>query len=68
MEAIYRKAGLLFDEQTRASLQGAIDANTRKMGQLVYDLRGDFGLDPAKVRERFGFYFERFPEVRIEVK
>jgi len=69
MEAIYRKAVLEFDDQTRSALQGAIDANERgKHGQLVYDLRADFGLDPAKVRERFGFYFERFPEVRIEVE
>jgi len=69
MEAIYSKAGLQFDAQTRNSLQGAIDANQRgKHGQLVYDLRGDFGLDPARIRERFGFYFDRFPEVRVEVE
>lgn len=69
MGAIYARAGLDFDDQTRASLQAAIDANSRgKHGQLQYDLRGDFGLDPAAVRERFGFYFDRFPEVRIEVE
>lgn len=69
MGAIYARAGLDFDDQTRASLQAAINANSRgKHGQLQYDLRGDFGLDPAAVRERFGFYFDRFPEVRIEVE
>jgi hypothetical protein len=68
MEAIYSRAGLAFDAQTRESLQHAIDANQRgKHGQLVYDLRGDFGLDPARIRERFGFYFDRFPDVRVEV-
>lgn len=69
MEAIYKQAGLPFDEQTRGSLQGAINANQRgKHGQLVYDLRGDFGLDPAQMRDRFKFYFDRFPEVRVEVE
>ena len=68
MEAIYSRAGLAFDAQARESLQHAIDANQRgKHGQLVYDLRGDFGLDPARIRERFGFYFDRFPDVRVEV-
>jgi len=30
-------------------------------------LRGDFGLEPETIRQRFAFYFERFPEVRVEV-
>jgi hypothetical protein len=68
LQAIYDKAGVPFDDQTRAVFQGAIEANRRgKHGQLVYDLRGDFGIDPEKLRERFAFYFERFPEVRVEV-
>jgi hypothetical protein len=69
LEAIYRKADVPFDDQTRAAFAEAIAANQRgKHGQLTYDLRGDFGLEPEAVRERFGFYFERFPEVRVEVK
>lgn len=69
MEAIYAKAGLAFDDVARTSLQQAIDANQRgRHGQLVYDLKGDFGIDPGELRERFGFYFDRFPEVRSEVK
>ena len=36
-----------------------------KHGRVVYDLKGDFGLEPAAVRERFGFYFERF-EIRAD--
>jgi hypothetical protein len=35
---------------------------------VVYDLRGDFGLEPPEVRERFAFYLERFPQVRDEVR
>jgi hypothetical protein len=34
-------------------------------GQVAYDLRGDFGVDPGEVRRRFAFYFERFA-VRAE--
>jgi hypothetical protein len=69
LEALYRKAGIPFDDQTRAAFNRAIADNKRgKHGQLGYDLRGDFDLDPAEIRERFSFYFERFPEVRIEVE
>jgi len=69
LEAIYKKADVPFDDQTRAAFAEAIAANQRgKHGQLTYDLRGDFGLEPEAVRERFAFYFERFPQVRVEVK
>lgn len=69
LEAIYRKAEVPFDDQTRAAFAGAMAANQRgKHGQLVHDLRGDFGIDPAELRKRFDFYFERFPEVRVEVE
>lgn len=68
LQAIYAAAHLPFDDTTREAFQTAIDANKRgKHGQLHYDLRGDFGLDPNKIRERFSFYFERFPKVRVEV-
>ena len=69
MEAIYAKAGVPFGDQTRAAFTRAIAENQRgKHGALAYDLRGDFGLEPAKIRERFAFYYERFPQVRIEVQ
>ena len=38
-----------------------------KDGQVVYDLRADFGADPAELRRAFDFYFDRF-DVRVEVK
>jgi hypothetical protein len=48
--------------EARASLDAFVAANPRgKHGQVVYDLKGDFGIDPAQVRRRFDFYFERFP-------
>ena len=68
LQAIYENAGIPFDDQTRAAFQQAIDENKRgKHGQLAYDLREDFGIDPNEIRERFSFYFDRFPEVQVEV-
>jgi hypothetical protein len=37
-----------------------------KHGQIVYDLRRDFGRTPDDIRGRFKFYFDRFP-VKAEV-
>jgi hypothetical protein len=63
---IYEKAGLPMTREARASLDAFMAENPRgKHGQVVYDLKGDFGIDPADVRRRFDFYFERFP-VRVE--
>ena len=36
-------------------------------GQIVYDLRADFGTTPEELRKAFDFYFEKFA-VREEVK
>jgi hypothetical protein len=38
-----------------------IDNPRGKHGRILYDLPGDFGVDPDELRERFGFYYERFP-------
>lgn len=65
---IYQKSDVELDVTTLGAFEAAIAANKRgKHGQLVYDLRGDFGLEPEAIRERFQFYFDRFP-VRAEVK
>jgi hypothetical protein len=37
-----------------------------KHGQIHYDLRRDFNRTPDSIRQRFKFYFDRFP-VREEV-
>ncbi len=66
VERIYARAGLPLSDSARAAMAAFIADNRRgKHGQVVYDLRGDFGVDPAVVRERFKFYFERFA-VRAE--
>ena len=46
------------DEQTIYVRRG-------KGGRVRYDLEGQFGAKPEAVRERFGFYFDRFP-VRVD--
>jgi len=66
VERIYARAGLAMTGDARAELDAYRAENPRgKHGQVVYDLRADFGLEPADVRKRFDFYFERFP-VRVE--
>jgi hypothetical protein len=66
VERIYAVAGLPMTAEARARLDGFMTDNPRgRWGQVRYDLRGDFGVDPAELRRRFGFYFERFA-VRAE--
>jgi len=68
VERIYDLAGLPMTAHARSRLDAFMVANPRaKHGRVVYDLRGDFGVDPAALRERFGFYFDRFP-IRAEVE
>ena len=56
---IYEKAGIALTDQARAQMQQFIDSHPRgKHGKLVYDLKGDFGLDSEQLRQRFGFYFD----------
>jgi hypothetical protein len=63
---IYQRAELDLTGAARAELDAFMADHQRgKYGQIAYDLQADFGLDPAAVRERFAFYFERFP-VKIE--
>jgi hypothetical protein len=58
---IYERAGLTLTPAARAELARYVADHPRgKHGKVVYDLRGDFGIEPAAVRKRFGFYFERF--------
>ena len=63
---IYDKAGLALTQDARARFDAFMAENPRgKFGQVRYDLRGDFGIEPSELRRRFDFYFERFP-VRVE--
>lgn len=68
VRSIYETAGLELTTEAQAQIDAYVAAHPRgKDGQVVYDLRGDFGITPAEVREPFGFYMDRFP-VRVEVQ
>ena len=63
---IYELADLEMSSEAEEDLDAYMLANPRgKHGRIVYDLKGDFGVDRDGLRERFGFYFDRFP---IEVE
>ncbi|MEM5388789.1 sulfotransferase [Paraburkholderia phymatum] len=65
---IYAKADLPLGDGMRQWMTDALTHHPRgKNGQIVYDLRRDFKLEPDDIRRRFGFYFERFG-VKAEVK
>ncbi len=58
---IYAKAGLPMTAQAEKELADFIQHHPRgKYGQVVYNLKGDFGVEPAELHERFGFYFDAF--------
>ncbi len=66
VERIYALADLPMTDAARASFEAFMAANPRgKHGRIVYDLTGDFGVEPDALRERFRFYFDRFP-IRAE--
>jgi Sulfotransferase family len=66
LDQVYAKAQLPVTSEARARLiRYMADHRRGKSGQVVYDLKGDFGVDPATLHERFQFYFDRFP-VRAE--
>ncbi|MGB5810980.1 MAG: sulfotransferase [Polyangiales bacterium] len=68
VERIYDVAGMPMTDEARTSLETYMAENPRgKHGRIVYDLAGDFGVDPDALRRRFDFYYERFP-VRLETK
>jgi len=66
VERIYEIARLPMSTEARAELERFMAENPRgKHGRILYDLKADFGVEPDSLRERFAFYFERFP---IEVE
>ncbi len=65
---IYETAELPLTAAAEQALKTYIDTHPRgKHGRMVYHLERDFGVAPAALRERFEFYFSRFP-VRVETK
>ena len=67
VERIYATAGFPLTDGARAAITAYLAGHERgRDGQVVYDVRRDFGADPTELRAPFGFYLDRFP-VREEV-
>jgi hypothetical protein len=61
-------AGMEVTDECRSELGTYLAGNPRgKLGRVVYDLRGDFGLDPDDLYRRFAFYFDAFPQITKEL-
>ncbi|WP_378741032.1 sulfotransferase family protein [Nocardia brasiliensis] len=56
LERVYTAAGLDFTSQTDRATKYLADHPRGKDGRVHYDMRTDFGADPAAVRRRFDFY------------
>ena len=66
---VYALAGLEMTEEAEVRIDRFLADNPRgKHGRVEYDLIGDFGVDIGALRERFGFYYDRFPVRRELVK
>jgi hypothetical protein len=62
---IHRKAGLPPSEAADREIGDFIAHHPRgKFGQVTYNLKRDFGVDPDALRKRFDFYFDAFPFLR----
>ncbi|WP_433667662.1 sulfotransferase family protein [Nocardia sp. CA-136227] len=68
VERIYAQTGIEFTGLARAQIDEYLASHPRGVnGQIVYDLRADFGHEPAELRTRFAHYLEKFP-MKAEVK
>ncbi len=67
VERVFAKNDHPITPAAKRELTDYLDTHRRGHdGQVVYDLRGDFGLEPATVRSRFADYMARF-EITEEV-
>ena len=65
---VYALAGLELAGDAEARVDRFLASNPRgKHGRVAYDLIGDFGVDIGALRERFQFYYDRFPVERERV-
>ncbi|WP_313801536.1 sulfotransferase [Sphingobium sp.] len=62
MRRVYDLAGLPLTLQAERALLDYLADNPRHaQGRVAYDLEGVFGVDMAMLRDRFAFYYDRFP-------
>jgi hypothetical protein len=58
--ALCERLGVAFEEPSRQAVQRWIEANPQGQHGVHRYRAADFGLDPDRLRERFGFYSRRF--------
>ncbi len=62
VERIYAMADHAMTPAVRGAMSRYMEEHPRgKHGRIVYDMKADFGIDPAALREQLGFYYEAFP-------
>ncbi|MGO9006189.1 MAG: sulfotransferase family protein, partial [Beijerinckiaceae bacterium] len=65
MRRIYAMSGLELTPEVESALVSYLNENPRhKHGKVIYDFENTFEIDVAPLRERFAFYYERFPVKR----
>ena len=68
VERIYEVARLSMTNEARAQIGAYLAGHQRgQAGQVVYDVRKDFGFEPSEVRSSFDFYSDRFA-IKVEVE
>ena len=66
---VCQTAGLDVPPDAQARLDQYLHDNPRgRLGRVIYDLKGQFGVDIAALRERFQFYYDRFPVAQERVR
>jgi Sulfotransferase family len=61
-----KQADLAMTPEAEKAFLAYLDEKPRnKLGKVIYDLKGHYGVDVKALRKRFQFYYERFP-VAIE--
>jgi len=60
VEKIYDRAGMVLTDAARSRFEAFVHANRESYGRVMYDLKNQFGTDPAALRDRFAFYYEAF--------
>jgi hypothetical protein len=64
VERVYDVAGLPMAAEARTAIRSYLAGHERgRDGQVVYDVRRDFGAEPAELRAAFGSYLDRFPVI-----
>jgi hypothetical protein len=68
IDKVYATANLPMTPEADRRINAYLNANPRgKLGRVIYDLKGDFGVDVTALRRRFQFYYDRFPVKREPV-